>query len=363
MGELKTIQGVEIFSVGTWNGDEYSQSDLNEMVRAFTEMKETTTPPLKLGHNKQQDALFKDGLPAAGWVGNLYTSGSKLLADFIDIPDKIYQLLKAKAYKKVSSEIFWNATFDGKKYPRMLAAVALLGGEFPAVNNLKDILSWYAGDTLKKIYYPTGDDGLMIKTYHIDDTGQGDAMPKTESEIKLEYDLKAATEKAEQDAASLKAKDSEIEANAKAIADQAKENAALKQFKADAEAKAAKDAIALEEAQMEATLVSLQSEKLISPSMKPYVKALLEEDKKEYSVKVGDKEEKLSKAELFKTVLKLHSAISSVNFKESSVEGNRPVDEDAEKVLNKKIKDYALKNEVSYGAAYRAVLKKEKESA
>lgn len=360
--ELKSINGVEIFSAGTWNGDEYTQADLDEMIRAFNDMKSTAQPPLKLGHNEQQHALFQDGLPAAGWVSSLYTKGSKLIADFVDIPAQIYELLLNKAYKKVSSEIFWNIEFDGKKYNRMLAAVALLGGSFPAVNNLKDILAMYGIQPENKSY-PTIESGLMIKIHHTDvtedDGDKGDtAMPKTEAEIKLEYDLQAEKKKAEDAANQLKAKEDEAAAQKADLDAKEKENAELKAFKASAEEKAKKDAIELENTKLESAISAMVNDKLISASMKPYVKAFLESEKKEYAVKNGEKEEKFSKPELLKQILKLHAAISGVNFSENSSEGDGSESDKDEKAQDAKIKEYAKKHDVSYGQAYRAVMKK-----
>jgi hypothetical protein len=195
---LKTIQGVEIFSIGTWNGDEYVQADLDAMVKAFTDTAKTLKPPLKLGHDDNQTILQQSGLPAAGWVGNLYTKGGKLLADFIDIPNKIYDLLEKGAYRKVSAEIWWNASFNGKTYPKFLSAVALLGSEIPAVITLTDIMGMYSNwtaDVRKSYAFNTED--LIIKrlTNNLKNTfHKGDRMEKTEAELKLESDLKKEQE-------------------------------------------------------------------------------------------------------------------------------------------------------------------------
>ena len=357
--ELKSIQGVEIFSVGTWNGDSYTQADLDNMVEAFNDTKGSMIPALKLGHNKEQKALFQDGLPAAGWVGGLYTKGERLLADFIDLPSRIAELLEKKAYRKVSSEIFWDIEFNGKVYHRMLAAVALLGAQVPAVNNLNDILALYgisAGDSDKNKHFPSSKSGLMLKTYDHEELIEGAAMPKTEAEIKLELELKAEQDKA----SGLSEKVKNYEKSAKEKSDEMvakdKELEEARAYKKAAEAKEVEAAKKLADAEFEKGITELESSKLITPAMKPYVKALLGAEQKEYSLKKGEKEEKFSKVDLLKQILKLHSKVSGVNFSEGS-EDSKKEGSKTEKALNAEIEKFMAEKKVSYSVAYREVMK------
>jgi len=126
--KLYDIQGVEIFACGKWNGDEYDEADLTDMVAAFDAV--GFQPPLKLGHSD------KIGERAYGWVQRVYVKGKKLLADFKDVPGEIYRLIKSRAFDTVSSEIYWNLERDSKTFRRVLKAVALLGSETPAVSHL-----------------------------------------------------------------------------------------------------------------------------------------------------------------------------------------------------------------------------------
>jgi len=45
------IKGIEIFRVGTWNGDHYTTKDLDDMVDAFGRV--GFQPPVILGHVKE----------------------------------------------------------------------------------------------------------------------------------------------------------------------------------------------------------------------------------------------------------------------------------------------------------------------
>ena len=96
---------------------------------------------------------------------------------------------------------------------------------------------------------------------------------------------------------------------------------------------------AIADAKLKQFVSELESEKLCSPAMKQYVELLFGEDKKVYSIENKDgKKEDLSKEEVFKTLLKLHSKASEVNLDESSEEGESGGDIDAQ---DAKIKKYA----------------------
>lgn len=366
---LYAIKGVEIFSTGTWNGDEYTQDDLDEMVRAFEDTQETCKPSLKLGHTDDQTLLQKDGLPAAGWIGSLYRKGGKLLADFVDIPKTIYELITNKAYRNVSAEIYWNADVNGEIYKRMLAAVALLGADMPAVSNLKDILSLYRKhlnpESIKS--YTTSKDALIIRRYtHARTTDESPEEStttkkepehmKTEAELKLEYDLKAQKEKSD-------AAESELKKMREEKTAQEKELKEAREYRSEAQKKEEDLKKQLAEKQIETDLDKLSSQKLVTPAMKPYIKALLGDEKKEYSLTLEGGEKKLSKTQLITEALKLLSATkSTVNFKESSKdthvgegpEGGRKSEAD----IHMEIEQYATQNKVSYRQAYVAVTKK-----
>tara|TARA_Y100001938_G_C8097470_1_gene439118 strand:- start:186 stop:1904 length:1719 start_codon:yes stop_codon:yes gene_type:complete len=158
------IDGVEIFSTGVWNGDKYAKKDLEAMVTNFG--KTGFEPPIKLGHNEDQPEM-KDGEPALGYIDKIYTAGNKLLADFKEIPQVLYDAMKRGNYKRVSSEIYWNYTNNGSVLDRVLKAVAILGTEIPAVTNLEAIENLYAksdesqGET--KLYYSPKESELMEK--------------------------------------------------------------------------------------------------------------------------------------------------------------------------------------------------------
>lgn len=124
--DLHSITGVPVFRAGTWNGDAYGVDDLDAMVSAANEV--TFGVPIKAGHTEEA------GKPALGWVENLRRQGETLFADLVALPKKVYDAIKSRGYDAVSAEIYWDLERNGKTYPRVLKALALLGAEIPAVD-------------------------------------------------------------------------------------------------------------------------------------------------------------------------------------------------------------------------------------
>ena len=125
------ITGVEIFRVGTWNGNTYSSGDLDDMVSAFGEI--GWKPPLKLGHSED------DSAPAYGWVEGLRRVGDWLVADLSAVPSSMAEQIKERRYDAVSSEVYHDLNLNGRKFRRVLRAVALLGAAPPGVDGLKPL--------------------------------------------------------------------------------------------------------------------------------------------------------------------------------------------------------------------------------
>jgi hypothetical protein len=141
----KTIQGVEIFATGKHRGSEVvdiTQDDLAQMVNSFNELSGTGgfQPVLKLGHDDVQKFFgARKGAPNLGFVEKLRIEGSKILADFTNVPDALFDLIKQRRFNSVSIEMFPKTEFNGVQFKNVLTAVALLGAELPAVKGLKDL--------------------------------------------------------------------------------------------------------------------------------------------------------------------------------------------------------------------------------
>lgn len=133
---------VEVFSVGKWNGMEFTKEDLQLMSVAFDKLKENHKVPLKFGHNDDQP--FTDGQPSLGWVNELSVEGDKLVANMDSIPDVVFNAIQNKLYRHVSIELDFGVEHKGDYYPFVLSGVALLGADIPAVNNIGDLTKYMA---------------------------------------------------------------------------------------------------------------------------------------------------------------------------------------------------------------------------
>lgn len=345
--ETFKIEGVEIFSVGKWNGEDFTADDLNEMVKSFEATKEGIKPGLKLGHDKKQALLQASGLPSAGWAERLYVRGNKLCADLGDIPKAIYQLIQKGAYKKPSIELFPKITIKGKEYKNLIGAIALLGAETPGVMDLADIMKLY-GTEEKPVTYES-DIELNFTTIT-----RKDHM-KTEEQIREEViaELKATADA--EKAAALEAQVAEFAAKDLAKDEELK---TLRQAKADADKKSLEDAVKVQEAETKAFVTGLVSEKLCTAAMEPIITEILS-NKKEFSVKSGEKELK-TKEELLKEALLLFKSAAAVNFTESSVTGDKDNKLEAEqKELEEKVKKFAAEKGITYGQALKQFNKKD----
>lgn len=140
------ILNVEIFATGTWRPSHgtvtITDQDLDDLVASYNELgaKPGFIPVLKLGHTDAQKWFGqKNGAPALGFVSKLWREGSKILANFSNVPDAIVDMISKKRYNTVSVEIYPRYEHEGRTLKNVLAAVALLGAELPAVKGLKEL--------------------------------------------------------------------------------------------------------------------------------------------------------------------------------------------------------------------------------
>lgn len=345
---LHSIAGIEIFSTGKWNGSDITEEDLDSIVKAYEDVGFKLKPFLKLGHTEDQRLIQDDGLPAAGWIGSLKKVGNKLIADFIDIPQKIYELLKNGAYKKVSCEIYHNIEIEGKKYPRLLGAVALLGANMPAVMNLDDILALYTNMGLKaypnrcnlKIYdHKQSEDIIMDEKKIKEKVENVEVIEKEETN----EDLKKVAFQLEEE---IKVKDGLL----KNIQDKDLELKKLQEFKLEVEKKLEESLIKEKEADLELFTSSLVNEKISSNAMKPLVRALFEE-KDLY--KINEKE--YDKKELIKEILNLSKETAKINFSETTKQSEKVDEQEQSK---DEIRKYQKEHNCIYSVAYKAVMKR-----
>jgi hypothetical protein len=230
------IDGVEIFAVGRWKGNktvDVTPADLDAMVNSFNELNAVTEgfrPPLKLGHTEQQKFWGgKSGMPALGFVEKIWRVGDKILANFIDMPDALIDMVKRRLYNTVSIEMYSSIEHAGRKFSNVLSAVALLGAELPAVKGLQELSAVLFEGAAPELKLEFSEKISMFTQEQVD------------SLIKAAVDKAVAEFQAKQ-ADALKALNAEVADLKTKFEDATKgkvtAETALSTFKADAEAKA-----------------------------------------------------------------------------------------------------------------------------
>ncbi|GEM_PF-3404284 len=167
--ETFEIKDVEIFRAGTWTDSAgrtvtYTEDDLKDMAEAHRALEGRLDPPVKLGHDPEQPLLSADGLPAAGWLRNVRAQGGRLLADLVGVPAKVYDLIRAGAYRKRSLEVLHGYLDEatGSTHKHVAAGLALLGAALPAIGSLADIGALYGTPGGGAAYlYESGPAGIL----------------------------------------------------------------------------------------------------------------------------------------------------------------------------------------------------------
>lgn len=155
------LKDKEIFAVGIWNGVTITEKDLEEIEKNYYILKDQLKPPLKLGHRINLNQKTKDGEPALGWVTSVKKVGQKLIASFRKLPEIVYKAIQKGGYRTVSSEVFKNYTNNGKSYGKVLAGVALVGADLPAVTTLQDLTNYYTENNIDIIEYTIEKENTM----------------------------------------------------------------------------------------------------------------------------------------------------------------------------------------------------------
>lgn len=326
------IKNVEIFATGVWNGDKYTEQDLDEMVDAFSKV--GYNPPLKPGHSDEP------GTPALGWVANLKRVGDKLVGDLIDLPKKVYDSIKDRLFDTVSAEIYWDLERNGSTFKRALKAVALLGAEIPAVD-LKPLSETFSKMGSSKWYTIADKDKGGITINNTEGKKESDHMEKELSET----------------LAAFKAKVTQLEESIKLNAT----TNDVSQIKKELEEANKKLTLFAEGHKHAAIEAKLQKFKI--PVLRPFLKAIYEnmDSTKVTKFTVDKKEQDMTIEAVVDTFVdQLNRSAEKMFVDMATVDINRPdreAEENAGNEVDKRTKEYMLKNsEKDYKVALKAVL-------
>jgi len=139
------LLNVEVFSTGKWKGYDFNDDILNSIVKNTNELiAKNQRFPIKLGHSEKQIFEQKDGQPSLGWIDNLKKVGSKIVADFKEIPQILFEAIEKGLFKKVSIELNHD-----KNLGWYSDGLAILGAELPVVKDLKDLQAYFSEEVAK----------------------------------------------------------------------------------------------------------------------------------------------------------------------------------------------------------------------
>jgi hypothetical protein len=129
-----TLDAVEVFRAGEWNGQQFTSADLDELVRGFEAEAQGGRLPVKCGHTAP------DTDPAHGWIDRIWRDGDRLLARLVQIPAETLAAIRDGRWRHVSIELLRDVrTAAGRSYRLLLDGLALLGAARPAVEGLKPL--------------------------------------------------------------------------------------------------------------------------------------------------------------------------------------------------------------------------------
>lgn len=137
---------MEIFRVGTHNGDDFTEADLAEIASNFHALKDELRPKLKITHRDHQETVA--GLASYGDITDVYlkqgNDGQNRLYAWVDnVPPEVMGFVKNRRFPERSIEIYpsfkLGTVEDSPVYKNVLKAVALLGHEMPAVTGMEPI--------------------------------------------------------------------------------------------------------------------------------------------------------------------------------------------------------------------------------
>jgi hypothetical protein len=174
----KSFFGVELARTGSFQASTgpvvFTQADFDNAQRAYEALQGKHEAAIKLGHDDEQKLLQADGYPNAGIIENVRREGDRLVADLIDVPDVVADLIVKKRYNTRSIEALRNGMVAGRRWPFVLTGLALLGADLPAVDSLKDIAAIYAERGIDVPQAGDDDAEVVMLLAHFDGEGVAD---------------------------------------------------------------------------------------------------------------------------------------------------------------------------------------------
>lgn len=349
-----TIDKVEVFAVGRWNGYKFTKEDLVSIANAFSNLRGFIKAPIKLGHNEDQP--LKDGDFALGWIEDLWVDKDeqgkdKLFAKLTDLPKIVYDAIQKKLYRKVSIELDFGVEHKGRYYAYVLTGIALLGAQLPAVSTLNDIAHY-----LGREHLPTTPESHAVFSLSTVDgviqQEEGTFMPLSEQE---ERELRDRLSKAESDAAKAVSEKAEFQRKAE---EAEREKAAFEKAEQDRVAKEKADKVKFNREQVKTKLDKAVKEMQLTPAQSETYSKLLSVDDDEAMEKLD-----LSIVDKLIEDNKVNGAQFNKDKGAGGGEGDEQYDDAGDYLHEKTLEFMAKHDKVPYDKALERVMQMEGKAA
>jgi hypothetical protein len=224
--ETETVTDQAFFEEGTWTNSRgethtYTAGELDEVVKNAAELDGKLIPFIRVDHTDEKTHKRITGRFKIGDIANIRHIGKRLIGDFVRMPKKAAELLRAGLLGRPSAEFVpgFKDESTGKEYGRVLWGTAVLPAKHPAVtslpmNTLDGIYDLCFGSTASipdSYEFTTANEAELFEEVEVvEDTTKG-GTEVTQEEIQRQIDEAVAKARAEQKA--------EFEADKKALND------------------------------------------------------------------------------------------------------------------------------------------------
>ena len=170
----ENIFEMEIFRIGTHNGDDFTEKDLQDIASNYHALKDELRPKLKITHRDTQDTLA--GLASYGDIVDVFMKkvldgSNRLFAKIKNAPNEVRQWIKDRRFPERSIELYPQFQLGTKEdspiYKNVLKAVALLGHEMPAVTGMAPILMEECLECQGTVCFK---ESIIVKSFSVDET-------------------------------------------------------------------------------------------------------------------------------------------------------------------------------------------------
>jgi hypothetical protein len=143
--KTKTIDEVEVLRTGMWKGLQWTKEHLKHVIKNFRDKIAKIGVKVTEDGTHEGKPLVMPGGASLGWADKLWLAGDRLMARFVQVPEKIANLIAGGplSQKSIEGREHFHSG-DGKDRGRALTGCLFFGANgIPAVHGLSDAVKLY----------------------------------------------------------------------------------------------------------------------------------------------------------------------------------------------------------------------------